>query len=105
MVAQITEKDFNEVIASPIPTVVYIWAPTCIPCRTVTPMVMELEEEMDQVTFVKVSGMENTQILLDFGLRSVPTFLIFKEGKLLSQRTGGHVTKSELKEFIKKAIA
>lgn len=106
MVAQITSNEFKAVTDSPIPSLVYFWAPWCGPCKTMAPIVSEIEEELDEVTFAKVNvdDNESLQVLKDLGVNTIPAFMVFKNGKLVDIKTKA-CSKNDMKQFILKAIA
>ena len=78
--------------------VVDFWAVWCGPCRMIAPMVEELETEYEgKVEFVKLNVDENPETSMTYGIRSIPTLLVFKDGKPVDQVVGA-VPKKELKK-------
>jgi len=85
------DKDnFKEAIAEPDKTVVVdFWAPWCGPCRALAPTLEEIAEELaDQVKICKVNVDENAALAADYGVRSIPTLLVFRNGELAEQVVG-----------------
>ncbi|MDR3668234.1 MAG: thioredoxin [Ignavibacteriaceae bacterium] len=80
-----TDTNFDqEVLKSDIPVLVDFWAPWCGPCRMVSPLVDELAEELTgKLKVVKVNTDENQEIAIKYGIRSIPTLGIFKNGVIV----------------------
>ncbi|MDR5639668.1 thioredoxin [Thermosynechococcus sp. HY213] len=79
----VTDTTFEEeVLNSDIPVLVDFWAPWCGPCRMVAPVVDEIANEYQgRVKVVKVNTDENSKVATDYGIRSIPTLMIFKGGQ------------------------
>lgn len=101
----VSDSEFDaEVRQSPIPVVVDFWAEWCGPCKMIGPSLEEIAEEMKgQVKIVKLNVDENPGVAGAFGIRSIPTLLIFKDGKLAQQKVGA-APKGELKKWIAAAL-
>lgn len=104
-IEDLTEDFFEEtVLKSERPYVVYFSAKWCGPCHAMKPIVEELSVEMEeQVVFGKADVDYMPSIASGYGIRSIPTFLLFKNGKAVVQAVGG-ATKSHLKELIEKHL-
>jgi len=104
--ADVTDGSFEtEVLKSDKPGLVDFWAPWCGPCRMVAPVVEELSEEYGaQVKFLKLNTDDNVNTAATYGIRSIPTLLMFKGGQPIDQIIGFR-PKGDLKKVIDKALA
>lgn len=96
-----TEKDFNEqVVKSDLVTLVDFWAEWCAPCKSIAPTVEELAVEYHgKAKIGKLNVDENPKIATQFGIRGIPTLLLFKEGKVIQQMVGVK-SKSEIQKAL-----
>ena len=102
---EIEEAKFEEaVLKAATPVLVDFWAPWCGPCRMVAPVVDELAEEYgDKIGFVKINVDDNPKIASQYGVMSIPTLIIFKEGAPVSNIVGFR-PKDELKKSLDEAL-
>ena len=95
-VQNITNENFDEIVLrSDKPVLVDFWAEWCGPCRMVSPIVDEIAGERPDITVGKVNVDEQPELAMQFGVMSIPTLLVFKEGKL-AQKAVGARPKEEL---------
>ena len=80
-------------------TLVDFWATWCGPCRMVAPIVEELASETPDVTFAKVDVDENPDVAMGLGITSIPTLMLFKDGKLVDRLIGAR-PKQDIKQMI-----
>ncbi len=103
---EITDATFEEeVVKSDTPVVVDFWAEWCGPCKMIAPIVEELAGEYEgKVKFTKMDVDSNPQTPMQFGIRGIPTLLIFNSGKAVDQVVGA-VPKSMLKKRVDEVLA
>ncbi|MGN0257887.1 MAG: thioredoxin [Bacteroides sp.] len=89
MVLQITDSNFQEILAQGKPVVMDFWAPWCGPCKMVSPIIDELAEAYEgRVIIGKCDVDENNDVAMEFGIRNIPTVLFFKDGQLVDKQVG-----------------
>lgn len=90
MAVELTEKNFEEIVVkSDKPVLVDFWAEWCGPCRIIGPTVEELAKEFDGKAIVgKLNVDENISVASKYGIRNIPTLLIFKGGEIVDKHVG-----------------
>ena len=102
----VTDDTFEtDVLQVTSPVIVDFWAEWCGPCHMIAPIVEELADEYDgKVQFVKLNVDENPQVSTQYGIRSIPTLLVFKDGKPVDQIVGA-VPKRTLQDRVNAVLA
>jgi thioredoxin 1 len=101
----VTDADFEpEILKSEIPAMVDFWAAWCGPCRAIAPVVEELARDYEgRLKVAKLNVDENAKTPAKYGIRAIPTLIIFKGGQVVEQITGA-VSRSLIENALKKAL-
>jgi thioredoxin 1 len=101
---EITDANFDQVIASEQPVLIDFWADWCAPCKMIAPVVEELAGDFQGKAVVgKLDVQENSVIPSRYGIRNIPTLLVFKNGQLVDKQVGV-VPKTVLAQKLTNAI-
>lgn len=101
MAKKITTEEFeNEVLKSDAPVIVDFYATWCGPCKMLSPVLDEFSEKHPDIKIVKIDVDEETPLAIKFGVASIPTLLLFKNGEKVNQ-TLGYQTLDQLENFAK----
>ena len=102
---EVTDNNFAaEVLEAGQPVLVDFWAPWCGPCRIIAPHLEELNNERDDLTVVKLNTDENPETAAKYGIMSIPTLILFKNGQPAKQIVGA-LPKARLQQELEPALA
>ncbi len=97
---KINKNNFNEIIASDKPVLIDFWASWCGPCRMVSPIVDEIAAEHPEIVVGKVNVDEESELASAFGVMSIPTLVVLRDGKIVNQSVGAK-PKAQILDLVK----
>ena len=106
LIKHISDASFDgDVIQSPQPVLVDYWAEWCGPCKAIAPILDEVSKDYDgRLQIAKMNVDENRDVPAKFGIRGIPTLMVFKDGQLAATKVGA-MSKSQLTAFIDQQLA
>lgn len=106
LVTQSSDGSFQkDVLDSTVPVVVDFWATWCGPCRAMAPHLDAIADQYDgQVRIVKVDVDNNQKTAVTYGIQSLPTLLVFKDGKVVDKMVGNPGSKAKIEDWVKRSL-
>ena len=104
-IVTLNDGDFEaDVLKSDLPVLVDFWAPWCGPCKMIAPLLDVIADEFEgKITVGKLNVEENTETAGKYGVRGIPTLLIFKDGEVKDTKVGA-LSRSQLVEFVEASL-
>lgn len=98
----LNQESFNETISQGV-SVIDLWAEWCGPCKMLTPILEELDTEMDGVNFYKIDADANVELAKDLQITSIPTILVYRDGEVIGRHQGAK-PKVLMRKFLEDTI-
>lgn len=99
-IGNVTDQDFEDkILKSQTPVMVDFWAEWCVPCHMVSPVVEEIGQETEGLSVAKVNVDENPEVTRQYGVMSIPTLIVFKDGQEKARVVGARSKDAILKDI------
>lgn len=101
---EVNDSNFEaEVLNSPVPVLVDFWADWCVPCKQMMPVIEGIEQTRTDLKFVKFLSNRDSVVVQKYGIRSVPTLMLFSKGSVCATKSGSS-TKEQIEKLIDSGI-